>query len=103
MNILEKYFKLLSVSHLTRISTGAVFLIIGALLGTNGLLEISSMSKFWDVIMWIGIGVIGIYTILLTILGIYKVLGFGYQPGDYNKWRDGDFEEWKKKNPKKRF
>ena len=102
MNKIETYFRLLLVSHLTRIITGVIFIVSGALFGTEGLLEIKSMSKFWDIFMWFGIVIIGVYAIYLTFRGIYNVF-FGYQPGDYNKWRDGDFEEWKKKNPKKKF
>jgi hypothetical protein len=97
MNKIETYFRLLLVSHLTRITTGAVFLILGACFGTGGILEISSMNVFWDIFMWFGIAILAIYTIYLTFRGIYNVF-WGYQPGDYNKWRDGGtFEEWEAK------
>lgn len=103
MNPIKTYFILLTKNHYARILTACVLAGIGSLLGTDGLMEIESARKVFDVIMWIGFGVIGIYTLVGTGVGIYKGLGFGYQPGDYNKWRDGDFEEWKKKNPNKKF
>ena len=98
MNPFKTYIELLKVNHYSRIVTGCVLLGVGALFGTNGYTEITDARYLFDTMMWIGVAVLLIYTIVATIAGIYYGLGNGYQPGDYNKWRDGDFEEWKKKN-----
>lgn len=98
LNRIKIYFKLLAVNHYTRLVTATVLSVIGSIFGYDGIAEIKSMTLFFDILMYIGVGVLSLYAILLTICGIYYGLGGGYQVGSYNKWKDGDFEEWKKKN-----
>lgn len=99
MNPFKVYIELLKANHYIRIVTGCVLLGVGALFGTDGLTEITEARYLFDTMMWMGIVILTVYTIVATIAGIYYGLGNGYQPGDYNKWRDGGtLEEWKKKN-----
>lgn len=99
MNIFEKFITLFKVSHYFRIVLFCILTGVGALLGTDGVAEVESLRVFFDVIMWMGLIPLSIYAVILTIIGFYNVLSkSAYKPGDYNRWRDGDFEEWKKKN-----
>ena len=98
MNPIKLYFRLLNQNHYVRLITAVVLAGVGSVLGSGGLLEIKTIRYFFDILSIIGFVTIGIYALLLTIIGFYNVLGGGYQVGSYNKWRDGDFEEWKKKN-----
>ena len=97
MNIFKIYIELLKVSHYTRLITSCILISVGAIFGTDGTIEIQSLKEVFDIIMWIGIIPLTIYTVLLIFLSFYNIIG-GYQVGSYNKWRDGDFEEWKIKN-----
>ena len=64
---IKNIFKAIWVNHLIRLQIFSVMFIIGALLGTDGVLEIESMVKFWDVIYCIGV-------IHLVIFAIYWII-----------------------------
>lgn len=102
MNTFKKYIELLKVSHYVRIITLIVLIAIGSIFGTPlNYLEVE--KDLWlnilDIPLWIGVAGFSFYALLLAFLAVYNVTSkTAYKPGDFNVHRDGDFEEWKKKN-----
>lgn len=90
---------LIAANHYARLITACVLFGVGAIFGTDGIGEITKIKGFFDVMMWIGLVILALYALFLLFLAIYnQVSPTAYKVGDYNKYRDGDFEEWKKKN-----
>lgn len=98
MNLAKKGLLLLINNVYTRLLLSCALAFIGSVFGTDGQFEIESLRVVFDVVAIIGWVFLGIHALVMIASAFYHGLGFGYQPGDYNKWRDGDFDEWKKKN-----
>jgi len=67
---IKNIFKAIWVNHLIRLQIFSVMFIIGAVLGTDGVLEIESMVNFWDVIYYIGV----IYLVLFAVYWIIRAI-----------------------------
>lgn len=57
-------------SNFGRLTLAGFMILIGGLLGTDGLLEIESQQDFWNIIMYLGILVFIIY----IIVGIFYAI-----------------------------
>lgn len=57
-------------SNYGRLMLASFFILIGGLLGTDGLLEIESQQDFWNYVMYIGILVLLIY----LVVGLYYAI-----------------------------
>jgi len=61
-------------SHFGRLVIASLLILIGGILGTDGLLEIESQQDFWNVIMYIGILVLLIYFVYGMFYAIKNVI-----------------------------
>ena len=53
----------LFTSTIGHLIIGGLLIMVGGVLGTDGLLEIKSQKETWDYVMWVGIGIWVIYLI----------------------------------------
>ena len=61
-------------SHFGRLTIAAILVLLGGILGTDGMLEIESQVVFWDYTMIIGALVIAIYLIVGMVYAIINMV-----------------------------
>tara|TARA_X000000368_G_scaffold228253_1_gene180213 strand:+ start:1552 stop:1812 length:261 start_codon:yes stop_codon:yes gene_type:complete len=57
-------------SNYGRLTIAAFMILLGGILGTDGLLEIESQQDFWNITMYIGVLVLLIYTLVGMVYAI---------------------------------
>jgi uncharacterized membrane protein YesL len=65
----------LFTSNYGRLMIAGIFILLGGVLGTDGLLEIESQQDFWNVVMYIGVAILLLYVVFGIFYAIKNAVG----------------------------